>query len=161
MEELLILEESIKNARQPSEDLFGIERRFCNVCEEGCIGYQPHQILFPSQLTHQFPTFCKNCKCPAYFHQLTFNSEELVYPEDLIQNLKNYNITSKDLNFNCVLATFQVRNTEKEVQNLLELTSLLKDEGFEVLSVDKRLLEFEEAIYFKSRMVGQTENLLL
>jgi len=54
-----------------------------------------------------------------------------------------------------------VRNTEKEVQNLLELTSLLKDEGFEVLSVDKRLLEFEEAIYFKSRMVGQTENLLL
>ena len=67
-EELMRLEEAIKNARQPTPDIFGIQRRFCNVCEEGCIGYEPHTILFPSQQLNQFPTFCKNCKCPAHFH---------------------------------------------------------------------------------------------
>ena len=43
---------------------------------------------------------------------------------------------------------------------MLELVTIMKEEGIEILSLDKRLLEFEEAIYLKSRMVGQTENLL-
>jgi hypothetical protein len=30
----------------------------------------------------------------------------------------------------------------------------MKEEGIEILSLDKRLLEFEEAIYLKSRMIG-------
>ena len=46
-EELENLEELIANARIPTEDIFGIKRRFCNVCEQGCIGYEPHTILFP------------------------------------------------------------------------------------------------------------------
>ncbi len=32
-DELLNLEEAIKNARLPTEDIFGIRRRFCTVCE--------------------------------------------------------------------------------------------------------------------------------
>ena len=32
-EELINLEEAIKNARLPTEDTFGIKRRFCSVCE--------------------------------------------------------------------------------------------------------------------------------
>lgn len=39
-EELARLEESIKNARPATEDIFGIKRRFCSVCEQGCIGYE-------------------------------------------------------------------------------------------------------------------------
>lgn len=35
-----------------------------------------------------------------------------------------------------------------------ELMTILKEEGLEVLSYDKRFLEFEEAIYLKSRMIG-------
>ena len=38
--------------------------------------------------------------------------------------------------------------------------TILKEEGMEVISVDTRHLEIEEAIYLKSRMVGQTENLV-
>jgi hypothetical protein len=45
--ELLNLEEKIKNSRLPTEDLFGIKRRFCQVCETGCTGYEPNTIIVP------------------------------------------------------------------------------------------------------------------
>jgi len=38
--------------------------------------------------------------------------------------------------------------------------TILKEEGLEVLSFDKRFMDIEEAIYLKSRMIGQTENLV-
>jgi hypothetical protein len=37
----------------------------------------------------------------------------------------------------------------------------LKEEGLEVLSIERRELEIEEAIYMKSRMIEQSENLIL
>eukprot|EP00347_Sterkiella_histriomuscorum_P005365 403356888 len=161
-EELINLEESIKNARQPSEDMFGIKRRFCSVCLKGCIGYEPINMIVPSQggtnMT-EFPTFCKNCKCPAYFHQVVFDREkDLVFPPELSETIKNYNIRSKDINFNCVIAVFQVRDTEKYQNNLNELLTIIKEDGLEVLQMEKRDLDVEEAIYFKTRMVGQAEN---
>lgn len=42
-----------------------------------------------------------------------------------------------------------------------ELLSIVKDEGLEVLQLEKRELDVEEAIYFKSRMIGQTEHQVL
>ena len=45
--ELLNLEEKIKNSRLPTDDLFGIKRRFCQVCETGCTGYEPNTIVVP------------------------------------------------------------------------------------------------------------------
>jgi hypothetical protein len=42
-----------------------------------------------------------------------------------------------------------------------ELLSILKEEGLEVISLEKRELDIEEAIYLKSRMIGQSENLVL
>jgi hypothetical protein len=35
-----------------------------------------------------------------------------------------------------------------------ELLSILKEEGLEVISLEKRELDIEEAIYLKSRMIG-------
>lgn len=103
-EELLNLEESIKNARLPTEDLFGIKRRFCKVCEKGCTGYLPNTLMVPQP--GEFPTFCKNCKCPAHFHNICVDPEDIAFPEDLKVALQNHNITSKDLNFNCIMLAF-------------------------------------------------------
>lgn len=35
--------------------------------------------------------------------------------------------------------------------------TIIKEEGLEILQMEKRDLDIEEAIYFKSRMVGQAE----
>jgi hypothetical protein len=35
-----------------------------------------------------------------------------------------------------------------------ELLTILKEEGLEVISVERRELEVEEAIYLKGRMIG-------
>jgi len=35
-----------------------------------------------------------------------------------------------------------------------ELLTIMKEEGLEVISLEKRELDVEEAIYLKSRMVG-------
>jgi hypothetical protein len=77
----MLLEEKIKNARVPTEDIFGIKRRFCTVCEQGCNGYEPNILLVPK--AGDFPTFCKNCKCPAHFHQIAIKAEEVPFPEEL------------------------------------------------------------------------------
>lgn len=42
-----------------------------------------------------------------------------------------------------------------------ELLTILKEEGLEVISIERRELEVEEAIYLKGRMIGQSENLVL
>ena len=70
--------------------------------------------------------------------------------------IKSHNLEPKDINYNCVMAAFQIKDEDNEISNLEELAIILKEEGLEVLSMDKRLIEFEEAIYFKGRMVGQT-----
>jgi hypothetical protein len=49
-EELEKLELSLKNARLPTEDIFGVKRRFCKVCEQGCIGYEPQKMMFKSAM---------------------------------------------------------------------------------------------------------------
>ena len=41
-----------------------------------------------------------------------------------------------------------------------ELMNIMKEEGLEVISLERRDLEIEEAIYLKSKMIGQTENLM-
>lgn len=39
--------------------------------------------------------------------------------------------------------------------------TILREEGLEVISIERRELEIEEAIYLKSKMIGQTENMIL
>jgi hypothetical protein len=158
--ELLNLEEKIKNSRLPTEDLFGIKRRLCTVCEGCCSGYEPNTLMGPQ--TGDFPTFCKNCKCPAFFHKICVDPEkDVVFPAELKETIQNHNIKSKDINFNCVMMAFQIRNDEMRTNNVNELMAIMKEEGLEIISLERRELEIEEAIYLKSRMIGQTENLMM
>ena len=54
------------------------------------------------------------------------------------------------------MAAFLIIEEENENSNMEELNIILYEEGLEILSLDKRQLEYEEAIYLKGRMVGQT-----
>lgn len=84
--ELLNLEEKLKNSRLPSEDLFGIKRGLCKVCESGCSGYEANVLMAPS--LGEFPTFCKNCKWPAYFHQICFDfATDVKFPAELKETI--------------------------------------------------------------------------
>ena len=133
-DELEKLEEKIKGARHADTDLFGIKRRVCQVCEESCIGYQANKILFSSgrEQKGEFPTFCKHCGCPAYWHKV--EEEHMDFPEDLAEQLVSKNIQSQDLNFNCVLAAFMIKNDYNAVENVTEISTLLQDEGLEIVS---------------------------
>ena len=92
VEELRTLEEKVKNARLPTEDLFGISRRFCTVCEQACQGYQAITLAVPQ--SGEFPSFCKNCKCPAHFHQVSLTESDIKFPVELKDTIQNHNITS-------------------------------------------------------------------
>ncbi len=39
--------------------------------------------------------------------------------------------------------------------------AIMREEGLEVISLEKKDLEIEEAIYLKSKMITQSENLML
>lgn len=107
--ELINLEEKIKNSRLPAEDLFGIKRSLCKVCENGCTGYEASVLMAPQH--GEFPTFCKNCKCPSHFHHVTFDvATDVKFPAELKETIQNHNIQSKDINFNCVMMAFQIRS---------------------------------------------------
>ena len=67
-EELRLFEQKLKNARPADLDLFGIKRRYCEVCNDQCSGYEPTKVLFGGR--GEFPTFCKHCNCPAHFHKV-------------------------------------------------------------------------------------------
>lgn len=58
------------------------------------------------------------------------------------------------------MMAFEIRSTEMQTQNMNELMAIMKEEGLEVISLERRELEIEEAIYLKSKMIGQTENLM-
>jgi hypothetical protein len=84
--ELMNLEEKIKNSRLPTEDLFGIKRSLCKVCESSCSGYEANVLMAPSH--GEFPTFCKNCKCPSHFHNVCFDvSTDVKFPAELKETI--------------------------------------------------------------------------
>lgn len=105
-EEAERLEEKIKSARPADRDLFGIKRRFCEVCELDCQGYEPQKVLFGGK--GEFPTFCRHCNCPAHFHKV--EEETQMIPETLSDLITGKNIQSQDLNFNCVMAAFFIKD---------------------------------------------------
>jgi hypothetical protein len=103
-EQLMELEERLRVSRLPYEDLFGIRRGNCTVCEDGCPGYEPNALIVA--VPGEFPTFCKTCKCPAHFHKICINLDDVKIPHELKETFQNHNIASKDLNFNCVMLAF-------------------------------------------------------
>lgn len=55
---------------------------------------------------------------------------------------------------------FQIRSETMQTSNMNELMAIMREEGLEVISLEKKDLEIEEAIYLKSKMITQTENLM-
>ena len=89
-QELHDLEEKLLNSRIPAEDLFGIKRRMCTVCESSCAGYEPNTLMVP--VPGEFPTFCKLCKCPAHFHKICISPQDIMIPEEIKETFLNHNI---------------------------------------------------------------------
>jgi len=100
-----------------------------------------------------FQTFCQNCGCPAYFHKVI--EEPVVFPPDLAETLKAYNLQPRDINFNSILTAFQVGSEEKAEINFRELAALLKEEGIEIVSFEKRKLLLTEAVLMKGKIFSQ------
>ncbi len=59
------------------------------------------------------------------------------------------------------MMAFQIRSETMETSNMNELMAIMREEGLEVISLEKKDLEIEEAIYLKSKMITQSENLML
>lgn len=135
--------------------MFGVKRHFCSACEKGCRGYEPNSQLVP--LPGEFPTFCRNCKCPAHFHKVAIEAADIAFPEGLHESVKSHSLVSNDLNFNCIFMAFQIRDQQKKGQNVQELVTILKEEGMEVVSVAAKHLDVEEAIFIKARMIAKEE----
>ena len=115
----------MREARPAETDLFGIKRRVNTIAMDKCIGYEANKILFPTDREQmgEFPTFCKHCAHPAYFHRV--EDETMDFPDDLAEQLTTKNIQSQDLNFNCVLAAFMIKNQDHAVENSTEIMRLI------------------------------------
>jgi len=131
-------------------DLFGILRRHCTNCKEGCVGYQPQGVVCPSPSNElDFPTFCQNCGCPARFHQIVKGKSAL--PEPLAETIRSFNIRQRDINFNAAMVVFEIKDETLLPRNLASLVTLLRGDGLEVLSLETRTLDIQEAMYLRTR----------
>ena len=155
-EESILLEAKIKKARPADQDLFGIKRRFCEVCEEGCSGYEPTKVLFGGK--GEFPTFCRHCNCPAHFHKVEQEPQQI--PEALTDLITGKNIQSQDLNYNCLMAAFMIRGETNKIQTTIEIARLIQEEGIEILTSKCNYLSEEEAFFLRNRVIGQSERRL-
>lgn len=143
-------------SRTAAPDLFGLLRRRCEACQDSCSGYHPQSVVCPSASSGlDFPTFCQNCGCPACFHHVVQTSGALT--EGRAQSITAFNIRQQDINFNATLAIFEIREEATASKNIAALTTLLRSEGLEVLSLENRALDAEEALFLRSRQLAVQE----
>ena len=152
-DEALDFDEKLIGARPADQDLFGIKRRFCSICGLDCPGYEPTKVLFGGR--GEFPTFCRHCNCPAHFHSIEEELGEM--PEKLSSLLTGKNIQSQDLNYNCILAAFMIKDSPNKIQIAIDIARLVKEEGVEILTSSCRFLNFNEAFYLRNRVVAVNE----
>jgi hypothetical protein len=72
-------------------------------------------------------------------------------------SIKSYNIKPSDINFNSVAAIFEIKNLENGSKHISSLINLLKGEGMEILSMETRSLDIQEAMFIKNRRVSIQE----
>ena len=115
-EEMKLLNENLASKTPINTDLFGVKRRYCENCREKCVGYEASKYMVPSDNQCEFPTFCVNCNCPAYFHQVVNDPQP--FPEDFASLITGQNITPSDLNFNSILAVFLIKDKKNANRNV-------------------------------------------
>lgn len=75
-----------------------------------------------------------------------------ILPREISHVITQQNITSEDINWNCILTCFlMVDGTRDRVK---QAKDALADEGIEVISYSSRSLEPEEAFLLRNRIVG-------
>lgn len=72
-------------------------------------------------------------------------------PQSMAQSITSFNIRQQDINFNAVMAVFEIKDENTASRNVAALSALLKGEGLEVLSLEIRALNVEEALFLRSR----------
>jgi len=98
-----------------------------------------------------FPTFCQNCGCPACFHLVVSTGGAL--PDAAAESLTGFNIRQSELNFNALLAVFSIQEGNDWGRHVGALVTLLRAEGLEVLSLEARPLDAQEALHLRSRQL--------
>ena len=98
-----------------------------------------------------FPTFCQNCGCPACFHLVVSTGGAL--PGPAAQSITGFNIRQSELNFNALLAVFEIKEGSDWGSHVGALVTLLRAEGLEVLSLETRALDAQEALHLRSRQL--------
>lgn len=69
----------------------------------------------------------------------------------MAQTITSFNIRQQDINFNAVLAVFEIKDEKNAARNTAAFSTLLRGEGLEVLSLEIRALDVEEALFLRSR----------
>jgi hypothetical protein len=58
------------------------------------------------------------------------------------------------------LAVFLIKEKDKGLQQLTEISNLLLQSGIEIVSLEKRHLDLNEAVFLQSRIVNNTQKLM-
>ena len=68
-------------------------------------------------------------------------------------SVRGHNIKQCDINFNSVAAIFEIKNLENGAKHTGSFVNLLKGEGMEILSLETRSLDIQEAMFIKNRQI--------
>ena len=58
------------------------------------------------------------------------------------------------------MAVFLIKEKDKGLQQLTEISNLLLQSGIEIVSLEKRHLDLNEAVFLQSRIVNNTQKLM-
>lgn len=78
-------------------------------------------------------------------------------PGPAAESLTAFNIRQSELNFNAVLAAFEVADGADGTAAASALVTLLRSEGLEALSLETRPLDAREALHLRSRQLQARE----
>jgi hypothetical protein len=76
-----------------------------------------------------------------------------ILPSDIAPIITQQNITSEDINWNCILSAFLLVDGTRD--RIKQAKEALADEGIEVISYSSRSLEPEEAFLLRNRIINQ------
>ena len=149
--------EACKRRQVPAPDVLDVERSACSVCPALCEAYEPFEVF---QLETQervyegqfVPTLCRNCKCPAFFHQPI--RRPLRFVAALLAGVKKYQLKQEHLNFPGIVAIFSIDYVyleERKEQTSFKaeedkLFQVLQEAGFQIISRSVRAISEQESV---------------
>jgi hypothetical protein len=71
----------------------------------------------------------------------------------MAESLLQYELTSNDMNFNAILIVLEIRDQKLVAKNTSTLINFFRAEGIEILSLETRSLDIQEAMFLRSRQL--------